>query len=364
MPQVHGSREPHQSAALAELAEAGRLATSVEGEIVDAEVPRGFTSRLQHALHNQPLIGPAVVVVAAFLFFALWVGSRFYDPLNLSLIVQQVQIVGMLGIAQTLIILTAGIDLSVGAIMVLSSVVMGKTAVDSGVPVPLALALGLMVGTACGGLNGVLVTRFRIPPFIATLGTLNVFYAINLYYSKSQTIRSQEVPALLKWPGESFGVLGTEVTYGSVLMLVCFAVIGYMLRRTAWGEHVYASGDNPEGARLSGIRTDRVLMSVYLMAGLFCALAGWFLIGRIGSVSPQAGASANLDSITAVVIGGTSLFGGRGNVLGTLLGALIVGIFSNGLALAGVDVLWQVFTIGILIIVAVGLDQWLRKVAS
>jgi fructose transport system permease protein len=136
------------------------------------------------------------------------------------------------------------------------------------------------------------------------------------------------------------------------------------LNWTAWGRHLHATGDDPDSARLSGIRTSRTLISVYVVAGAVCALAGWALIGRIGSVSPQAGVTSNLDSITAVVIGGTSLFGGRGSIIGTLIGALIVGVFRNGLALSGVNVLWQEFAVGLLIIVAVAIDQWLRKLSS
>jgi fructose transport system permease protein len=137
-----------------------------------------------------------------------------------------------------------------------------------------------------------------------------------------------------------------------------------MLNRTAFGRHVYATGDDPDAARLAGISPNRTLLSVYGLAGLICAIAAWVLIGRIGGVSPQGGQTANLDSITAVVIGGTSLFGGRGSIVGTLVGALIVGVFRNGLALSGLDVLWQEFTVGVLIIVAVTLDQWIRRVAS
>jgi fructose transport system permease protein len=137
-----------------------------------------------------------------------------------------------------------------------------------------------------------------------------------------------------------------------------------VLRSTAWGRHVYAVGDDAEAARLSGVRTDRVLISVYALAGLICAVAGWLLIGRIASASPQAGTDANLESITAVVIGGTSLFGGRGLIIGTLFGALIVGVLRNGLSIGGVDVLWQNFTVGILVIVAVAIDQWIRKVRA
>jgi len=124
------------------------------------------------------------------------------------------------------------------------------------------------------------------------------------------------------------------LTYGSILMVLIFILVWYALNWTPWGRHVYATGDDPDAAELSGIRTSRVLMSVYMVAGIICAFAAWILIGRIGAISPQAGFTANLDSITAVVIGGTSLFGGRGSIFGTLIGALIVGIFRNGLALA------------------------------
>jgi fructose transport system permease protein len=164
--------------------------------------------------------------------------------------------------------------------------------------------------------------------------------------------------------GTSFAFLGARITVGSLLMLGMFGLFWYILNWTAYGRHIYAIGDDPDAARLAGISTDKLLLSVYVIAGLICSVAGWALIGRIGSVSPQAGYTANLDSITAVVIGGISLFGGRGSILGPLIGALIVGVFRNGLALSGVDVLWQEFTVGILIIVAVAIDQWLRKVSA
>ncbi|MGW7484614.1 ABC transporter permease [Nonomuraea muscovyensis] len=320
--------------------------------------------RVQRLLPAHALVGPTLVLVLACVLFGLLIGPRFYQPANLSLIVQQVQIIGMVGVAQTLVVLTAGIDLSVAAIMVLTTVVAGKLAVDAGLPAPVALVAGFAVGAAAGAVNGLLVTRLRVPPFIATLGTLNVFGALTLLASQSQTIRGADLPGLFLWPGRTFSALGAEITYGSLLVLAAFGVAAHVLRRTTWGEHVYVTGDSPEGARLSGIRTDRVLLSVYVAAGVICALAGWFLIGRVGSVSPFSGENVNLSSITAVVIGGTSLFGGRGHVAGTLLGALIVGVFSNGLTLAGVDVLWQTFTIGVLVIVAVGVDQWTRRVGG
>jgi fructose transport system permease protein len=328
---------------------------------------RSPLQKLQHFLHANPTAVPAIVLLLGVAAFSLIVGARFLSTFNLSLIIQQVTIIGVIGIAQTLIVITAGIDLSVGAIMVLCSVVMGRLAIMTGVPAPLALLIGIAAGAGCGAVNGVLVTRVRLPPFIVTLGTWSIFFALNLWYSASETIRAQDVAnaaPFLQWLGTPVDLLGARFTYGSFFLLALLGLVWFVLNRTAFGRHLYAVGDDPDAARLAGIRTGRVLFSVYVLAGLICALGAWTLIGRIGSVSPQAGQTANLDSITAVVVGGASLFGGRGSIVGTLIGALIVGVFRNGLALAGVDVLWQEFTVGWLIIIAVALDQWIRKVSA
>lgn len=349
------------------LSEAEAMAGSAEGSVaIFEDAATTVIGKAQRFLHSQPIAGPAMVLALSILAFGI-VADNFLTPFNASLVLQQVMIIGTIGIAQTLVILTGGIDLSVGATMVLTSTVMGRMAVINGVPPLLALLIGLAVGALCGLINALLVTRVKLPPFIVTLGTWQIFFALNLFYSRSETIRSQDVAseaALLQYLGRSFSLGGARVTYGSVLLLLLVAAFAYALRWTAWGVHVYAVGDDPESARLSGIRTDRVLMSVYIVAGVICAIAAWALIGRIGSISPQAGQEANLDSISAVVIGGTSLFGGRGRVVGTLLGALTVGVFRNGLALAGVDVLWQTFTVGLLILAAVSIDQWIRRVSA
>jgi fructose transport system permease protein len=244
---------------------------------------------------------------------------------------------------------------------------MGKFAMHVGLPVPLAFASGLITGTLCGIINGLLVTRLRLPPFIVTLGTWSIFFALNLWYSGSESIRSQDLAAsapFLQFTGTAFSLGMARITIGSILMLGLVALFWYILNWTSFGRHIYAIGDDPEAAQLAGIRTNHLLLAVYGIAGFICAIGGWALIGRIGSVSPQSGYTANLDSITAVVIGGTSLFGGRGSIIGTLIGALIVGVFRNGLALSGVDVLWQEFAVGLLIIVAVAIDQWLRRVSA
>jgi fructose transport system permease protein len=345
--------DPAAIAATATVAEFERSTTAVDS--------------LQRWLHRHPLASPALVLILAALYFSLST-ERFFTATNLSTILAQVTIIGSLAVAQTLVVLTAGIDLSVGSMTLLSSVVMGKLALGWGYPPVLALLIGIGVGAACGALNGALVTRLGIPPFIATLGTFNALFALTQWFSENATLRNQDLQAdasILLWFDHTWEPIDRfRVTYGSILMLAMFAVAWYALRRTAWGRHVYATGDDSESARLVGIRTDRVLLSVYTLAGLVCGIAGWLWISRIGAVSPKPLENANLDSITAVVIGGTSLFGGRGSVIGSLLGALIVGVFDSGLSQAGVDPLWRTFAIGVLVIVAVALDQWLRRVAA
>ncbi|WP_298495768.1 ABC transporter permease [uncultured Maritimibacter sp.] len=322
---------------------------------------------VQHVLHGNPTLVPVIVLLVAVGVFGLIAGGKFFSAFNLTLIMQQVSIIGILAAAQSLIILTAGIDLSVAAIMVLMSVIAGNLAVYMGVPAPLAILVALAGGAGAGLMNGFLVTKVKLPPFITTLGTWSIFYALNLWLSGAQSIRSQDIDAeapLLKFFDENIAIGAARISYGSILMVVVFAVLWYMLNKTAWGRHVYAVGDDKEAAELAGIRTDRTLMSVYMVAGIVCAIAAWASIGRVGSISPQAFYEGNLQSITAVVVGGISLFGGRGSILGALFGALIVGVFNSGLRLAGVDVLWQVFAIGWLIIIAVAIDQWIRKVSA
>lgn len=414
---------------------------------------RTLLERLQGLLHRWETGSPLIVFILAFVALSVVVGPNFYDPSTLSTITQQVMVAGTLAIAQSLIILTAGIDLSVGFLMVLISVVMGRLAVDAGWPPGIALLAGLLVGAAGGFINGMLITRFRLPPFIATLGTFSVFQALNLYVSKSETIGAATIETdapMLGWLGRFYtklpfgrgivlallvllvavllvmmirplrtavraalrpsaprpeGVTKTAVTWiyvcagllallivwlvavavglngprflsddftfggfvlnsGVLAMLALFAIVWFVLNWTAWGRHVYAVGSDPASARLAGIRTDRVLLSVYVVAGMICAVAAWISIGR-NAVSPQANSDyLELQSITAVVIGGISLFGGRGSVLGALIGAMIVGVFASGLRLVPLDVLWVNFAIGVLIIAAVALDQWIRRVKA
>ncbi|TYC48661.1 ABC transporter permease [Rhodobacterales bacterium] len=322
--------------------------------------------RIQHTLHQTPSLVPLIVLVLSIILFGVLLGSKFFSPFALTLILQQVQIVGIVAAAQSLVILTAGIDLSVGAIMVLSSVVMGQFTFRYGLPVEISIVCGLLCGTLCGYINGFLVAHVKLPPFIVTLGMWQIVLATNFLYSANETIRSQEISAsapLLQFFGNKVNVGGAIFTHGVIFMVVLVLVLAYALRQTAWGRHVYAIGDDPEAAQLSGVQVKKVQISVYMLSGLICAFAGWAMIGRIGSVSPTTGQLANIESITAVVIGGISLFGGRGSVLGTLFGALIVGVFTLGLRLLGADAQWTYLLIGLLIIAAVAVDQWIRKVS-
>jgi fructose transport system permease protein len=302
-----------------------------------------------------PAVGPFLALVLTMAFFS-WRSDNFLQAQNLSLVLQQVMIVGVLAIGQTLIILTAGIDLSCGTVMAFGQIIMTKLAVANGVPPLEALTLGVLVCIGFGLLNGALVTGVRLPAFIVTLGTLNIAFALTHIVSNDLTF--SEPPKLLLYFGRTFTLAGAEVTYGVVMMLALYAFIWYGLTQTAWGRHVYAVGDDPEAARLTGIKVKRVLLGVYTIAGLMYGIAAWLLVGRTELGDPNAGQTTeNLDAITAVVLGGTSLFGGRGTIIGTLIGAVIVGVFRNGLTLVGVEVIYQYLVTGILVIIAVSVDQ-------
>lgn len=301
-----------------------------------------------------PTIGPFIALLLACAFF--WTQSpRFLTANNFSFIFQQAVSVAVLAIGQTLIILTGGIDLSNGAIMSLGAVFMVNLATRNGFNPFLAIGVGFAITGGFGFINGLLLIRLRLPPFIVTLGMLSIVYALTLIYT-SETVPAAPAQTFL---GETFKIGPTAITYGTVLMIILFLLTWLMLRETAFGRHIYAVGNNLEAVRLAGIATDRLLIAVYTLAGLFYGIAALLLIARTGVADPVSGVAnnANLESITAVVLGGTSLFGGRGNVLGTLIGAIIVSVFRNGLLLMGLSTTYQILITGILVIVAVAVDQ-------
>jgi fructose transport system permease protein len=315
-------------------------------------------NNLKQKLPPLGTLGPAIALLLACFFFSFQ-HERFLTLQNFSLILQQVMVVGTIAIGQTLIILTAGIDLSCGMVMALGSIVMTKFAQDYGWSAPVAIACGVAATTLFGLLNGLLVTRVKLPPFIVTLGTLNIAFAVTQLYSRAQTITN--IPEGMTLLSETFPLGGARVAYGVVLVLFLYVATWLWLRETAPGRHVYAVGNNPEATRLTGIPTERVLLGVYVLAGVFYGIASTLAVARTGSGDPNAGQTENLDAITAVVLGGTSLFGGRGILLGTLVGALIVGVFRNGLTLMGVSSVYQILVTGILVILAVATDQMSRK---
>lgn len=322
-----------------------------------------FQTKIQNTLHRYPWLSSAIVLAIALVVFGRF-NENFLTPSNFSLILQQVAIVGAVAAGQTVIILTAGIDLSCGAMTVLVAMVMATLTFKNGVPIYLSFFIGFVIGFAAGSFNGFLVTKVKLPPFIVTLGTLNIFTAITLIYSKGRTIRNTEVDPFLMELGKYINIGSFRITTGVIAVILLYLILAFALRFTGWGRHVYAVGDDIEAARLAGISVNRVLMSVYALAGVVFAFTAWVQIGRVTAASPNVGGDLNLDSITAVVIGGTSLFGGRGAIFGSFLGAILVGVFRNGLTLAGVDLYYQIFAVGVLILFAVSVDQWIRKARS
>lgn len=307
--------------------------------------------------------GIFIALVLMCLTLAL-ISENFLSTRNILNVLRQTSINGILAIGMTFVILTRGIDLSVGSVVAFSGLVAASFAttaatgmVGSGpYPALLAIAAGLAVGMACGALSGVIVSRFNVPAFVATLGMLSAARGMALIYSGGRPI-----PSLT----EEFRWIGTGNIWGIpvpiFLLLGTFAVAHFVLTQTRFGRHVYAVGGNPHAAKVSGLPVRRIRFAVYVIAGGLAGLAGMVLAARTGSALPQAGIAYELDAIAAVVIGGTSLAGGVGRVTGTLIGALLIGVMNNGLDLMGVESYYQQVIKGILIVAAVMLDQSKNK---
>ncbi|WIY81880.1 ABC transporter permease [Propionimicrobium sp. PCR01-08-3] len=300
--------------------------------------------------------GPILALIIAVIIFSLSTDTFLNAP-NLSLILQQTVVVGMLAIGQTLVILTSGIDLANAASMVLGMVLAAKVAQDHGGALGLIVALVVCVGI--GLISGTLASKLRLPAFIATLGMFTILTATSRLITNSQSVPVADPVLRLLSTGTTIGDF--KITLGTALWIVMIAVMIYALNRTAWGRHVYAVGDSPIAARANGVQVNRVLLSVYAVAGLTYAIAGWQSFGRVSVADPSAYQNGNMDAITAVVIGGTSMFGGRGGVFGSMIGAIIVVVLKNGLTQAGIDSLYQEIATGILVIVAVLVDRFSRK---
>ncbi len=299
--------------------------------------------------------------------FAL-ASPSFFSVNNGLTVLLQTSVIGLLGIGMTMVILTGGIDLSVGSVLALSGVVSGIAVNWWGWPVIPAMFLGVLTGAACGAFNGLVITKLRIPPFVATLGMMLIARGLALQLTGATPISGL---------GNAFGILGngalfrmTEmkangfprvifpgIPYPAILLLVVAILAAYLLRRRQVGRHIYATGSNEEAARLSGVRVNRTKLYAYIMAGALAGLAGDVLMSRLVTAQPSEGVMYELDAIASAVIGGASLSGGVGSISGTMIGAFIIGILRNGLNMAGVSAFIQQIVIGVVVIGAVWIDQ-------
>ncbi|AEF84558.1 ribose transport system permease protein RbsC [Treponema primitia ZAS-2] len=279
----------------------------------------------------------------------------FFSVNNLLTVATQTAVIAIIAIGQTYVLITGGIDLSIGSNIALSAMVAGLV-MRAQLPVPLAICAGLVTGAISGAVGGILVAIANIPPFIATLGTMTI--ARGLALTLTQAIPISGLP-------KSFTVLGTGSTLGIpnpvIVMVLLVVVFGFILAKTKLGRHVYATGSNFEAARLSGVNTKKVLITVYVFSGLLAAFAGLIMAARIISAQPAGGDGYELDAVASSVIGGTSTMGGEGTAAGTFIGAFVIGVLRNGLNLIGVSPFIQKIVIGIVIVASVFLDRMRKK---
>lgn len=281
--------------------------------------------------------------------------DRFLSVNNLLNVARQVSINAIISVGMTLVILTGGIDLSVGSILALSgSITAGLMA--GGTSLVVALIAGIAIGSLLGIVNGLLVTKGKIQPFIATMGMMTIARGFTLVYTEGRPITGME--GTFRFLGGGY-VAG--IPFPVILMAIIFSIAYFVLKKTCFGRYIYAIGGNEEAARLSGIRTDRVIVAVYTLAGFFAGLGGIIMASRLNSAQPTAGMGFELDAIAAVVLGGTSLSGGIGTIGGTLVGALIIGVLDNGLNLLNVSSFYQQVAKGLVILIAVLLDRKRNK---
>jgi ribose transport system permease protein len=323
-----------------------------DGETFDprASVPRSpLRTVLDRSLEYGLLIG--FILLCALLTL---VSPVFLTPINLFNVALQASVVAILAFGQTFVILSAGIDLSVGSVLALTGAVMAMQTGQNGVLV--GILVGLLAGAVLGALNGLFVTRARVAPFIATLAMLAIARGLTYIYTQGSPIRVDQ-PAFNVFGQGTVGAVPVPV----LIMLAVFVVCLVVLTQTRFGRYVFAIGSNPEVTRLAGVPIDRYVVAVYAISGLLAALGGLILTGRLAAADPNAATGYELDVIAAVVIGGTSLFGGRGGVFGTLIGALIIAVVGNGMVLLNVNPFWTQAVKGAIILIAVLPDSLRRK---
>ena len=295
-----------------------------------------------------PFIGLILLVIIISVL-----NSAFLEPSNLFNLLRQVSINGLIAFGMTFVILTGGIDLSVGSTLALSSALIAILMV-SGVDSMIALLVGCILGAILGAINGLLITLGKMAPFIATLATMTVFIGLTLVITDGNPITNLNGSYAFQLFGRGY-FLGIPVP--AVTMFITFIILYIMLHKTIFGRQTYAMGGNEKAAFISGIKVNKLKIMIYSLAGLMSAMAGAILTSRLNSAQPTAGMSYELDAIAAVVLGGTSLTGGKGRILGTLIGVLIIGVLNNGLNLLGVSSFYQQVVKGVVIIIAVLIDR-------
>ena len=327
----------------------------------------GLTTRVARVAAAAGGRGGALIILLALVIGFTVATPDFLTENNLKNILRQYSVPMILAVGQTLVIVSRGIDLSVASTAALSGSLMGVAFAHWGWPEPAALALGVAAGFAVGAFNGFVITKWHVPDFIATLGTFSAVRGIALLITDGLPVPDFTKAQEGRTVPDSVTTLGSESLLGipliAVVALACVLVGAFILGRTRLGRSAYAIGGNTEAARVSGIRVERSKIWIYVISGMLAAVAGFMLTGRQGSANALMGEGMELQSIAAVVIGGTNLFGGEGRVSGTVIGMLVIGVLSNGLAIMGVAEFWQRVVNGLIIVAVVALDQWRRRQA-
>jgi ribose transport system permease protein len=304
-----------------------------------------------------------VVLVALLLFFSIF-APNFAAWNNMVNIMQATAVNGVLGVACTFVIISAGIDLAVGTMMTLTAVTAGLILTNAGMPLPIGILGSLGAGAVMGSISGISIAKLKIPPFIATLGMMQIARGLALVFSGVKPIYFNDTPNYKYISPESSItnlIPSLEIPNGVFVMFGVAIIASIVLNRTIFGRYVFALGSNEEAARLSGMNVDFWKIVTYAVSGMICGVAGLLVSSRLNSAQPALGLGYELDAIAAVVIGGTSLSGGRGTILGTIIGAFIMSTLTNGLRVMGVQEEWKIVVTGIIIIVAVYVDIMLRK---
>jgi len=296
-------------------------------------------------------------LIILFLIFS-FASPFFLSRSNLINILIMTAVNGILAVGITFIIVTGGIDLSVGTVMTFSSVITGVFLTNLGLPLPLGMLGGILAGILCGFINGVTVAYLQLPPFIATLGMMNITKGLNLVITDTRPIYFTKNPVFNQIA--TMPVFGIPV--GAIIFFCCAGIAAFILSKTIIGRYCYSVGSNEEATRLSGINTNKWKIAIYSMSGAFCGVAGIVIASRVASAQPSVGPGYELDAIAAAVIGGASLSGGQGSILGTVIGAFIITVLTNGLRVMAVPQQWQMVITGIIIIGAVYLDIVRRRV--